>query len=113
MNDEIFARIKIELERKWCTESSMNKERQEFFWKGVKAGLEELAIQMKPSKNPKVAGNPVLPSSYIFRQLKETRPNDTEFYSRYYSGDYYNTAYTDYYNQDGELVYTENHKTYG
>lgn len=52
-------------------------------------------------------------TDYMFKELKKLYPDNTEFYSRYYSGTYYDTAYTEYYDKEKRLIYTKRTKTYG
>ena len=42
--------------------------------------------------------------SYIYKDLKEEFPGFEPFYSRYDSGDYYNTAYIEYYDKYGSII---------
>lgn len=51
--------------------------------------------------------------SYMWRTLKAMYPNEDDFYSRYIDGDYYNTAHTEYLNNDGKVIYSQNHGWYG
>lgn len=52
-------------------------------------------------------------TSYIYRKLKEIFPKEETFFELYDSGDYYNTAKTHYYTNDGKEIYISNHGYYG
>ena len=51
-------------------------------------------------------------TSLIYKQLKKTYPNAKEFYSWYVEGGYLDIAYTEYYDEKGNLLFTKNHGNY-
>ena len=56
---------------------------------------------------------PVVETSYDFRRLKKQYPDCNKFYFHYYDGDYYNTAYTIFYDENKNELETESYSYYG
>lgn len=52
-------------------------------------------------------------NSLDYRRLKEKYPYSSEFYSVYYSGSYYDRAWTKYYDQNKNYLEIEMHSWYG
>jgi hypothetical protein len=56
---------------------------------------------------------PVYEGGWEERLLRQIDPESKKFFYYYYEGDYYNTNYTDYYNDSGKKIHTINHGHYG